>query len=133
MARNWSGATLPAKELADLYKVSDKPDLKKLLFAIHTYYVLLMKMLAAELVSLQEGSWFSSFTSDIEAASDDLLKSKVENLENGGLFQTVQYRQLPRGRLFSLVSSMFGIQPLRKNLRHLALALPAIRASHRYH
>lgn len=43
---------LAAKELAELYRVTDKPDLKRLLFAIHTYYVLLMKLLAAELVSL---------------------------------------------------------------------------------
>ena len=76
-----------ARELAKLYKIEDKPDLKKLLFAVHTYYVLLMKMLAAELISLQQGSWFASFTADIEAAGDDLLKFKVENLENGGHFK----------------------------------------------
>ena len=31
-------------------------------------------LLAAELVSLQEGSWFASFTAEIEAASDDVAK-----------------------------------------------------------
>jgi hypothetical protein len=76
-----------AKELAKLYSIADNPHLKKLLFAVHTYYVLLMKVLAAELISLQEGSWFQSFTGELEAASGEVLKSKVEHLENGGLFK----------------------------------------------
>ena len=65
-----------AKELAKLYKIQEKPDLKRLLFAVHTYYVLLMKLLAAELISLQEGSWFASFTAEIEAAGEDIVRSK---------------------------------------------------------
>jgi len=44
-----------------------------------------MKLLAAELISLQEGSWFQSFTADIEAASDDNLKGKIAFSEDGGL------------------------------------------------
>ena len=35
-----------------------------------------MKMLAAELISLQEGSWFASFTAEVETASDAELKNK---------------------------------------------------------
>jgi hypothetical protein len=89
-----------ARELAKLYKIEDKPELKKLLFAVHTYYVLLMKMLAAELISLQEGSWFASFTADIEAAGDDLLKSKVENLENGGHFKQFNIVNFLEGDFF---------------------------------
>ena len=89
-----------AKELAKLYNITDKPDLKKLLFAVHTYYVLLMKLLAAELISLQEGSWFASFTADIEAAGDDLLRSRIEHLENGGLFKQFNIVNFLEGDFF---------------------------------
>ena len=82
----------------------------------------LMKMLAAELISLQEGSWFASFTADIEAAGDDLLKIKVEHLENGGPFQAVQHHQLSRRRLLSVVSRRLGSLHAQ-NIRHIAISL----------
>jgi SAM-dependent methyltransferase len=111
-----------AKELAALYHIADKPDLKKLLFAVHTYYVLLMKMLAAELISLQEGSWFTSFTGDIEAAGDDLLKSKVEYLENGGLFKQFNIVNFLEGDFFRWYLDVWDAA-IARNLRHLAIAL----------
>jgi len=111
-----------AKELAALYHIADKPDLKKLLFAVHTYYVLLMKMLAAELISLQEGSWFTSFTGDIEAAGDDLLKSKVEYLENGGLFKQFNIVNFLEGDFFRWYLDVWDTA-IARNLRHLAIAL----------
>ena len=86
--------------MAKLYKIQEKPDLKRLLFAVHTYYVLLMKLLAAELISLQEGSWFASFTAEIEAAGEDIVRSKVENLENGGLFRQFNIVNFLEGDFF---------------------------------
>lgn len=111
-----------AKELARLYNIADKPDLKKLLFAVHTYYVLLMKMLAAELISLQEGSWFASFTGEIEAASDSLLKSKVEHLENGGLFKQFNIVNFLEGDFFRWYLDVWDTT-VAQNIRHLAIAL----------
>jgi len=113
---------LAAKELATLYNIADKPDLKKLLFAIHTYYVLLMKMLAAELISLQEGSWFASFTADVEAASDDLVKSKIEHLENGGLFKQFNIVNFLEGDFFRWYLDAWDAA-VAQNLRHIATAL----------
>lgn len=111
-----------AKELAKLYNIADKPDLKKLLFAVHTYYVLLMKMLAAELISLQEGSWFQSFTADIEAAGDDVLKSKVEYLENGGLFKQFNIVNFLEGDFFRWYLDIWD-PTIAQNIRHIAIAL----------
>ncbi|MCG2660891.1 MAG: hypothetical protein L6437_11675 [Kiritimatiellae bacterium] len=111
-----------ARELAKLYNIADKPDLKRLLFAVHTYYVLLMKMLAAELISLQEGSWFASFTSDIESAGDDELKSKVEHLENGGLFKQFNIVNFLEGDFFRWYLDVWDTG-IAQNLRHLAIAL----------
>ncbi len=111
-----------AKELARLYAVAAKPDLKRLLFAVHTYYVLLMKMLAAELISLQEGSWFASFTADIEAASDELLKAKIERLEDGGLFKQFNIVNFLEGDFFRWYLDVWDAS-LAQNLRHMAIAL----------
>ncbi len=111
-----------ANELAKLYGITDKPDLKKLLFAVHTYYVLLMKMLAAELISLQEGSWFASFTAEIEAASESELKSKIERLEDGGLFKQFNIANFLEGDFFRWYLDVWDAD-LAQNLRHIAIAL----------
>jgi len=111
-----------AKELAKLYDIADKPDLKKLLFAVHTYYVLLMKMLAAELISLQEGSWFKSFTAEIETASDAQLKDKIKNLEDGGLFKQFNIVNFLEGDFFRWHLDVWDAD-VAQNLRHIAIAL----------
>ena len=111
-----------AKELAKLYNIADKPDLKRLLFAVHTYYVLLMKLLAAELISLQEGSWFQSFTADIEAASDDNLKSKIAFLEDGGLFKQFNIVNFLEGDFFRWYLDVWDAA-IAQNVRHVAIAL----------
>jgi hypothetical protein len=111
-----------AAELASLYGVTDKPDLKGLLFAVHTYYVLLMKMLAAELISLQEGSWFASFTAEVETASDTELKSKIERLENGGLFKQFNIVNFLEGDFFRWYLDAWDAD-IAQNLRHIAIEL----------
>jgi len=111
-----------AKELAKLYKIDDQPHLKKLLFAIHTYYVLLMKLLAAELISLQEGSWFASFTADIEAAADDVVQQKIEYLENGGLFAQFNIVNFLEGDFFRWYLDVWDAN-LARDIRHIAIAL----------
>jgi hypothetical protein len=111
-----------AKELAKLYNITDKPDLKRLLFAVHTYYVLLMKMLAAELISLQEGSWFASFTADFEAAGETALKEKITYLEDGGLFRQFNIVNFLEGDFFRWYLDVWD-ESVAQNVRHMAIAL----------
>jgi SAM-dependent methyltransferase len=111
-----------AKELAKLYGIPGKPDLKKLLFAVHTYYVLLMKLLAAELISLQEGSWFASFTADVEAAADDAIRGKIEHLENGGPFRQFNIVNFLEGDFFRWYLDVWD-GAVAQGVRHLAIAL----------
>jgi SAM-dependent methyltransferase len=111
-----------ALELAKLYKIQEKPDLKKLLFAVHTYYVMLMKMLAAELISLQEGSWFVSFTAEVESASEQSVRSKIENLENGGLFRQFNIVNFLEGDFFRWYLDVWD-GSVAQSVRHLAIAL----------
>ena len=111
-----------AKELAELYGITAKPDLKRLLFAVHTYYVLLMKMLAAELISLQEGSWFASFTAEVESATETELKTKIKNLEDGGLFKQFNIVNFLEGDFFRWYLDIWDTD-IAQNFRHIAIAL----------
>jgi len=79
-------ADADAQELAKLYRIKGKPELKPLLFTVHTYYALLVKFLAVELVSLQGGLLVTSFASDLPALADGELKARLTTLEDGGQF-----------------------------------------------
>ena len=77
-----------ARALARLYHITEFTDLKSLLFAVHTYYALFMKLLAAELLSLQQGALLASIAEQLPALSGELLQSRVEELEKGTWFES---------------------------------------------
>jgi hypothetical protein len=57
--------------------------LKQLLFAIHTYYAFLMKLIAYELVALQREQTVESFVKDIAPLDDKKLFDELSHLESG--------------------------------------------------
>jgi SAM-dependent methyltransferase len=66
-----------------------KVDVAALLFAVHTYYALLMKLLAAEIAVLFGDSLVQSFMKKLEGSyykGPQLLKAELVDLENGGVF-----------------------------------------------
>jgi hypothetical protein len=68
----YGGATWRAEDagaLAALYGVKKNTDVPVLLFAVHTYFALLAKIIAIELLSLQGGSIVASFA--VAAAGRD--------------------------------------------------------------
>ncbi|MEW6409149.1 MAG: N-6 DNA methylase [Nitrospirota bacterium] len=75
-----------AEETAKLYQLPGGIRLKQLLFAIHTFYAFLMKIIAIELVSLQRGSSIESFVRGLGAMGDNELFKKLSYLESGGDF-----------------------------------------------
>ena len=75
-----------AEETAHLYQMPGGVRLKQLLFAIHTYYAFLMKIIAVELLSMQRESTITSFIRDLGALDDDTLKERLERLESGADF-----------------------------------------------
>lgn len=89
-----------ARELAKLYGIGGKPELKSLLFTVHTYYALLMKFLAVELISLQGGMLVTSFASDLHALPESELKAKLADLEDGGQFNTLGIVNFLEGDFF---------------------------------
>ncbi len=89
------------RKLADFYGVSGK-DLKpaELLFAVHTYYALFMKLLASEIIS-----HFHRLPSQIgriiAATSASKLKEALSELEAGGVFRHLGITNFLEGDLFA--------------------------------
>jgi hypothetical protein len=75
-----------AEETASLYRMPGGVRLKQLLFAIHTFYAFLMKIISIELVSLQDRSAVKSFVKGLTAMDDDELKDRLSYLESGADF-----------------------------------------------
>ena len=75
-----------AEETAHLYEMPGGVRLKQLLFAIHTFYAFLMKIIAIELVSLQRESTIESFVKGLGAVDDNELHNKLIYLESGADF-----------------------------------------------
>jgi type I restriction-modification system DNA methylase subunit len=91
-----------ANELAADYRIQEKVQLKPFLFCIHTYYALLMKLLAFEFASLQELSFVSSPVADLPALTASEVKEKLENLEDsGGTFDALGIKNFLEGDFFS--------------------------------
>ena len=79
------------KGLEAEYELSGKVDYSALLFAVHTYYALVMKLLAAEVAYLfGAGKWLKSYVAELEDANMkglDSFKRSLEDLESGGVFK----------------------------------------------
>jgi hypothetical protein len=93
-------ARADAQELARLYGVQGKVDLQPLLFSVHTYFALLMKFLALELMSLQGGILVSSFASQLPAMTDGDLNKSLSDIEDGGLFRQMGIVNFVEGDFF---------------------------------
>lgn len=95
-----SKAEKDAAQLAKRYGVDMRVELKSLLFAVHTYYALLMKLLVAELLSLQPESYVPSFVTQLAGLSDVELQRKLSHLEDGGHFLTFGIQNFLEGDFF---------------------------------
>ena len=114
--------------LSSLYGMTGAADLKPLLFAVHTYYALLMKLLAAELASLQGGALVSSPLAGVLAMSRHELKDRLTDLEDGGLFARVGIHNFLEGDFFGWYLSAWIPEfdaPIRDLARSLAEYEPA--------
>lgn len=80
-------AEFAAKETARLYGLPLGIRLKPLLFAIHTFYALLMKLIAVELLALQRDLAVTSFVGGASAETDEVLRDRLARLESGEDFR----------------------------------------------
>jgi len=96
-----------ARLLAESYGMPSDTPLKHLLFVVHTYYALLMKLLAVELASLQAGALMTSFIADLPSVESSELRSRMVDLENGGVFANLGVRNFLEGDFFSWYLSVW--------------------------
>ncbi|MEM4647954.1 MAG: N-6 DNA methylase [Candidatus Pacearchaeota archaeon] len=92
--------------LIEYYGLADhrKIDVEKLLFAIHTYYTILMKLLTSEIVTLFADSLLGSYLKRIEEAyyrSHKEMLEELKDLEEGGIFATLGIRNFLEADYFA--------------------------------
>lgn len=73
----------------------------ELLFAIHTYYALLMKLLAAHVASFFQRIGTSPLEDISRAPSTSSLKLRLQTLEDGGIFRHLGITNFLEGDLFA--------------------------------
>jgi hypothetical protein len=89
------------KELAEFYLGKAKPQPAPLLFAIHTYYAILIKLLAAEVVSFFN-PWMPRQVEKLQSATTPAkLRRELQELERGGIFHQMGITNFLEGDLFS--------------------------------
>ena len=86
--------------LAVHYQVPD-PDPAELLFAVHTWYALFMKMLAAEIVASFSPLGTSPLKKLVIAPTAAGLREELRRLEKGGIWSQLGIRNFLEGDLFS--------------------------------
>jgi len=91
------------KELARAYGIEAK-GLKPahLLFALHTYYALFMKLLAAEVISsVHQLPGGTPLRKMMQAATDEKLRRELDDLEAGSIFRHFNITNFLEGDLFA--------------------------------
>ena len=89
------------KKLAEFYAVKGKPQPAPLLFAVHTYYAILIKLLAAEIVSFFN-PWMPRQVERLQSATTSAkLRRELQELERGGIFHQMGITNFLEGDLFS--------------------------------
>lgn len=94
------GQSAKIGKLAEHYAVPD-PNPAELLFAVHTYYAIFMKMLAAEIVSSFNPIGASTLKRMIQAPTDAKLRDELKYLEHGGIWKDLKIYNFLEGDLFS--------------------------------
>lgn len=110
------------KKLADFYVVKGKPQPAALLFAVHTYYAILIKLLAAEIVSFFN-PWMPRQVEKLQSAiSSAKLKREFEELESGGIFHQMGITNFLEGDLFSWYLAVWS-EPIQALVRKMITKL----------
>jgi len=110
------------KKLADFYQVGVK-NLKpaELLFAVHTYYALFMKLLASEIVA-----FFHKLPTPLQkmmqAGTSAKLKREMDDLEAGSIFRHLNITNFLEGDLFAWYTGVWT-EPIEKLVRDMVARL----------
>ena len=109
--------------LSKLYKIERGADFQELLFCLHTYFALLMKLIAAEILTLRDTSFGSSFASELVHRHDDELKRLLEDVESGGVYARRGVTNFLEGDFFRWYLGTFDSPELKEVIREVARGL----------
>jgi SAM-dependent methyltransferase len=115
-------AEADARALGKQFGVKVAPKLKEFLFCVHTYFALLMKLLAAEVMTLQHGAMMQSFITPLVSANSEEFRKALRGLEDGGLFASQGISNFLEGDFFSWYLSLWD-KSLADGLRAMLRAL----------
>jgi|694.fasta_scaffold88364_1 hypothetical protein len=96
-------------ELGKFYGIDEEPNIRgaELLFCVHSYYALFIKLLASEIVSFSD-DYSSSFLKEIlKASSSEKLLLEIQEIESGGIFRKIGIVNFLEGDLFSWYISIW--------------------------
>jgi len=106
------------KKLAEFYIEDGKPQPAPLLFAVHTYYAIFIKLVAAEIVSFFN-PWMPRRVEKLQSAtSPGKLKKELEELERGGIFHQMGITNFLEGDLFSWYLAVWS-EPIEALVRKM--------------
>jgi hypothetical protein len=106
------------KKLAEFYGVKGRPHQAQLLFALHTYFALLIKLLAAEIVSFFN-PWMPRQVERLQnATTSPKLRRELEQLERGGIFHDMGITNFLEGDLFSWYLTVWS-EPIEQLARKM--------------
>ena len=112
-----------AEKLASMYGVTKETDFQELLFSVHTYFALLMKLIAAELLNLRDGSYATSFSVRLAHAEGSAqLKEHLSEIEDGGTYSKRGVQNFLEGDFFHWYLNAFS-PAVRDAIKDIAAAL----------
>ncbi len=110
------------KALSRVYGVSKDTNFQELLFSVHTYFAFLMKLIAAELVTLKESAFTASFSHQLTHTLKDELQTQLTDIENGGIYAKRGIANFLEGDFFRWYLDAFSPR-LEEAIREIARAL----------
>jgi len=87
------------KELGQRYGLGERTRPEMMLFAVHTYYAIFMKLLATEIITFYHR--MPSFLGRLAALTGETLRQELRSLEKGGIFRQMGIANLFEGDLFA--------------------------------
>jgi len=117
------GADKKTRALAEIYGLAEDANFQAMLFCVHTYFALLMKLIAAELLSISEGSFGTSFSSKLAQGTGDELLADLTEIEDGGIYHKRGITNFLEGDFFRWYLEAFGSPRLQDAIRAVARTL----------
>lgn len=117
-----------ARALLRLYGVGKEVDFQEMLFSVHTYFALLMKFIAAEIITLRESSFSSSLSQKLTHASKEELVAFLTDIEDGWIYSRRGITNYLEGDFFRWYLDAFSPrleEAVRETVRGLSEFEPA--------